>query len=227
MKTLFVSDLDGTLLNRDVVISEYSIRAINSLIDQGMCFTLATARSPWTVKKIVSGLNITYPTVLLNGVCVYDVSTERFIKINGFESNTFTRLLSVVHEYGLSGFLYMVKGNELIVLYENVTTPNALAFMKERRERFGKEFLRAYPITEYDFGGMIPVYYTVSDKTKTLYPFYEEVCKIKGLHAEFYHDIYNKDLCFLELLSDKTSKSSAIDFIKDNYGFERVVAATI
>ncbi|HBR31036.1 MAG TPA: hypothetical protein DD733_03020, partial [Clostridiales bacterium] len=65
--------------------------------------------------------------MLLNGVCVYDVSTERFIKINGFESNTFTRLLSVVHEYGLSGFLYMVKGNELIVLYENVTTPNALA----------------------------------------------------------------------------------------------------
>ena len=45
MNTLYVSDLDGTLLNSDVKISENSKNIINSLIEKGMNFTVATARS--------------------------------------------------------------------------------------------------------------------------------------------------------------------------------------
>ena len=45
MNTLYVSDLDGTLLNSDVKISENSKNIINTLIDKGMNFTVATARS--------------------------------------------------------------------------------------------------------------------------------------------------------------------------------------
>ena len=36
MNTLYVSDLDGTLLNSDVKISENSKNIINSLIEKGM-----------------------------------------------------------------------------------------------------------------------------------------------------------------------------------------------
>ena len=45
MNTLYVSDLDGTLLNSDVKISKNSKNIINNLIDKGMNFTVATARS--------------------------------------------------------------------------------------------------------------------------------------------------------------------------------------
>ncbi len=45
MKTLYVTDLDGTLLNSKDSINEYSLQVINGLIEKGMLFTYATARS--------------------------------------------------------------------------------------------------------------------------------------------------------------------------------------
>ena len=44
-KTLYVTDLDGTLLNRQDRISPFSIETINKLVEKGMLFTYATARS--------------------------------------------------------------------------------------------------------------------------------------------------------------------------------------
>lgn len=224
MKTLFVSDLDGTLLNNDAALSDYSIKTINALIAEGMHFTVATARSPWTVLKIIENLQVTCPAVLLNGVCVYDIKKSKFIKTHGLNDAILTELLPVIHEHDLSGFLYMIENDELIVFYENIVTPQAAAFMKERTEKFGKKFVRAYPFTEYNFLNMNPVYYTVSDQLPVLAPFYKKVKDIKGLRAEFYRDVYNKDLYFLEVLSENASKSGAVDFLKENYDFDRVVA---
>ena len=44
-RTLYVSDLDGTLLNKQDRINPESIRIINDQVSKGMLFTYATARS--------------------------------------------------------------------------------------------------------------------------------------------------------------------------------------
>lgn len=43
MKTLYVSDLDGTLLRSDETTSEYTNSVINNLTDRGMILSYATA----------------------------------------------------------------------------------------------------------------------------------------------------------------------------------------
>ena len=43
-QTLYVSDLDGTLLRSDGSLSPYSVRTLNRLIGEGMPFTVASAR---------------------------------------------------------------------------------------------------------------------------------------------------------------------------------------
>ena len=43
-KILYVTDLDGTLLNKQDKINPFSIKTINELVDKGMMFTYATAR---------------------------------------------------------------------------------------------------------------------------------------------------------------------------------------
>ena len=45
MKTLYVTDLDGTLLNSKSRISSYSMEIIHDLVDKGMLFTYAAALS--------------------------------------------------------------------------------------------------------------------------------------------------------------------------------------
>ena len=42
---LFVTDLDGTLINKDRKVTQKSVEIINNLISLGMNFTVATART--------------------------------------------------------------------------------------------------------------------------------------------------------------------------------------
>lgn len=51
MDNLYVSDLDGTLLRSNEVASEYTCSVINNLVNKGMLFSYATARSLITAKK--------------------------------------------------------------------------------------------------------------------------------------------------------------------------------
>lgn len=45
MKTLFISDLDGTLFNKSTQLSQYTIEILNHIIQKGYYFSYATARS--------------------------------------------------------------------------------------------------------------------------------------------------------------------------------------
>lgn len=63
MKTLYVSDLDGTLLRKNETLSSYTIKTINALTSSGMLFSYATARSLNTAKKVTEGLNTHLPLI--------------------------------------------------------------------------------------------------------------------------------------------------------------------
>ena len=57
-RTLYISDLDGTLLNSRVEISSYSADVINRLVrEQGLIFSYATARSPVTAFPVTKNLS--------------------------------------------------------------------------------------------------------------------------------------------------------------------------
>ena len=56
-RTLYVTDLDGTLLNTHDRISPYSTRTINRLVEEGMLFTYATARSLVSASVVAKGLS--------------------------------------------------------------------------------------------------------------------------------------------------------------------------
>ena len=85
MNTLYVSDLDGTLLNSDVKISENSKNIINSLIDKGMNFTVATARSLVSASDKIEGLNLKLPVVVYNGTFTMMKDTGKIVNSNYFD----------------------------------------------------------------------------------------------------------------------------------------------
>ena len=72
MKTLYVSDLDGTLLRSDISLSKYTCETINALAARGMLFSYATARSYSTASKVTKGLDAKIPLIVYNGAFVID-----------------------------------------------------------------------------------------------------------------------------------------------------------
>ena len=69
-KTLYVSDLDGTLLSTDSRISQKSSQIISELSDCGAMITVATARTPATVVPLLAQTCTRPPAVVMTG-CAY------------------------------------------------------------------------------------------------------------------------------------------------------------
>lgn len=78
MKTLYVSDLDGTLLNQEARLSAYTAETLNLLIEEGLPFTYATARSVHSARIVAAGLQTRLPVITYNGVFLQDAQTGKF-----------------------------------------------------------------------------------------------------------------------------------------------------
>ena len=95
---LFVTDLDGTLLNSHKEVSIKSIEILNKLIDDGVNFTVATARTPATVVDLlqdVDAYNIAHlakisdDSTAINSLKDYYVSGRFEDRLNKFITGRF------------------------------------------------------------------------------------------------------------------------------------------
>lgn len=105
-KMLYVSDLDGTLLNSEALLNEDVPERLNRLIDKGLCFTVATARTYATVNSIVKDVHLTYPMILMNGVMLYDPVSKSCINAEIIERDSVEYILKGRKKFGVTGFAY-------------------------------------------------------------------------------------------------------------------------
>lgn len=73
---LFVSDIDGTLINRVKKIPDANKQNLATYRQHGGLFTLATGRSYIEAKHFIKELQIQLPVILCNGALIYDPSTD-------------------------------------------------------------------------------------------------------------------------------------------------------
>ena len=79
MKVLYITDLDGTLLNSKDSLSEYTIKTLNCLMDKGMCFSYATARSLSSAEVVTRGLDMNNPVIIYYGTFIVNQNTKEKI----------------------------------------------------------------------------------------------------------------------------------------------------
>ena len=112
MKKLYVTDLDGTLLNKNEGISQKSIDTINELISKGADITIATARSPVSASKYTSKLNLKLPILCYNGEIIYDTVKKSIIRSFSFDNQTKENILRPIFMEGYRPFIHTYDKNE-------------------------------------------------------------------------------------------------------------------
>lgn len=221
MKRLYVSDLDGTLLNGNAQISEKTARIINREIEAGLDFTISTARTPATALKIIKPLHLTLPVMMMNGVLVYDMSTGQYIKKETMDETAVMVLLGLIKTKGLSCFLYSLEQNEFFAYYDSVDSTSLNYFRNEWIMKYDKKF------TEVDdlslVAGKDIIYCMLREPKERLEGLYRELSVVRGVRAEFYPDVYN-NVYFLEIYSDQASKRGALDYLRQRGGYDSVIA---
>lgn len=216
MKVLYVSDLDGTLLRSNQKTSEYTNETINRLVEKGLLFSYATARSYITARKVTEGLNARIPLILYNGTFVIDNETNEII-ISNYLDNSGELLDDLIYNKIHPIVYSRINAAEKFSYVESMCSKGAKNFVESR-----KGDIRDNPVSDLNslYSGDI-FYITCIDEESKLKPMYEK-------YKDKYHCIFSKDIYtgkqWLEIMPEKVSKSSAIMQLKTYLGCDKVIA---
>lgn len=217
-KTLYVSDLDGTLLTSGQFVSPKSCEIINSLTERGMIFSYATARSLITAEKVTAGLAVNVPVIVNNGAFIVDgKSGEKLVK-NIFSREQTEDIFRTLTDFGILPLVYSIIGGE-----------EKFSYIPQRLTRGMADFLgtrkgdpRHRPLSGEP--GMLDgeiFYFACMDDAGTMSEAHEELKK--RYYCVYSRDIYSGDQ-WLEILPGGATKANAVLQLKKLCGCEKIVA---
>ncbi|WP_124100865.1 Cof-type HAD-IIB family hydrolase [Ruminococcus sp. Marseille-P6503] len=211
-ETLFISDLDGTLLDNSARLSEESLRRLNLAAENGAAFTAATARTLASSGVILKGLTLDFPVILMNGVLIYDFKAGKYIRKALLDQDTVRNIIALLRSCGLDAFMYTVEDTAMHTYYERISSGAMQDFYNERKIKYYKSFSRTD-----DFCSLCRkdiIYFTIIDSYERLLPLYRGAQQIKGTEVTFYSDRYSDGLWYIEIFSSAASKKKAVQFLR-------------
>lgn len=217
MRTLYVSDLDGTLLQSDEQTSAYTNDTINSLVEKGMLFSYATARSLITAKKVTRGLEAKIPLIVYNGAFIIDNATDEVLLANYFDDAVLAVLDRLFAEKVYPIVYSTLDGKERFSFVPDLCTPGMTTFLNSRKGDVRTHRVRA--ANDLKKGNIF--YISCIDEPGKLAPLYEEYKD--SCHCVYQRDIYTGDQ-WLEIMPKSASKANAVKQLREMLRCDRVVA---
>lgn len=218
--TLYVTDLDGTLLRSDATLSPYTISTINRLTEQGLAFTYATARSIESARPIAGELNLRLPAITRNGAVLADNATGKHLEKALFTEEEVALLKEMLPELPRCGFVSCFLGEEMFKAYvPGNLVPGMVQYADYYRD--DPKMKPVKTLEEMFFGQ--PGYVTLIDDREKAALIYEKVRQYSGWECIFQKDTY-WDEYWVEVCPRNCTKAKAILKMKEQYGFRKVVA---
>ena len=90
--TLVATDVDGTLIDHDELVSARTRAAVHAVVESGTPFLLATGRPPRWISPVVEGLGYAPLAVCANGAVVYDSYADRVLSAATLSVDALTEL---------------------------------------------------------------------------------------------------------------------------------------
>jgi Cof subfamily protein (haloacid dehalogenase superfamily) len=220
---LYISDMDGTLLNRDKEISSFSKDVINDLVSKGGYFSIASARTAATALRILKGINLNVPIALMNGVVIYNTSKAEYEKVEALAGDTSEKIISILTTCKINGFMYTIAENKLNTYYECLSSKVLQDFVDERIKKYNKSFQRVESLLDKINNSNKVIYFTLLDEYQPLLKIQHRLKDLPDIETSLYKDVYSEKTYLLEIYSSNASKYNAVRYIRDKYDFDEVI----
>ena len=218
MKTLYVTDLDGTLMRDDKTISKESVAILNRLLAQGIFLTYATARSLNSASQITKDISFNLPVIIRNGTVLANPQSKKEIEISLF-GEELQHIRQALAGTTIPGFATAYFGSDEV----------KLCLAGRMNEGF-QDYLQNHSTdrrihmvdTEDKLYEGKTSYFTFIAPKNELQPLYECVKHIEGINCIFQQDKYRSEY-WLELCPGNATKATAIQKVKKLCGCQKVI----
>lgn len=205
-----ISDLDGTLLNSDHIISSYTKSVFQELQKQDYLIIVATGRHHIDAMAIIDSLDFPIYLVTSNGARIHSPEKELLFSFN-MDGDSVKSVLSLDIDSEITTVLFKE------TVWQTSKTNNKLnAFQKKL----------TYPPQVVDFSELddycaIKIFFTHDDHQKLV----DLKEKILVTHSNMFSHAFSLPIC-LEFMDKSVDKSVAISKIlqKEGYSFEEAIS---
>ena len=219
--TLYLSDLDGTLLRSDQTLSEYTCSVIERIVEAGVHFSYATARSIDTAARVTRGIRVDIPVIVHNGAFIVDSVTRRPLWSAKFTPQEEEAVYSAFREQGRCPLAYaVIDGKNRFSYIRERCSAAQWAFVCSRKGYEDDRRAREISSPAQALDGDVYYFACIADDERALQPVYE---RLKDrFRCIFSRDIYT-DAPWLEILPQGVSKASAAAILARLLGCRRIV----
>ena len=223
-KTLYVSDMDGTLLSSDSRVSAESARIISELSAEGALITVATARTPATVVPLLADTRIAAEAIVMTGAARWDFRRGCFAHTHRIAAESTRRIIEICASRGAHPFVYIeAPDGRTMDVYHAAAAMNRAeeSFYLERRHLKLKRFHLCKPVPA-DAPERTLLMFAMGPRENI-----EEIAELIRMSSDCnvscYPDIFNENIGNLEIQAPGISKASAIRSLAAELGVERTV----
>ena len=217
---LIVFDLDGTLLNRDSKISEYTSDTLKLLAKRDIAYTVATGRTLHGARSIMSGHRFDLPQAYKNGVLIWHPAQAHF---SSSMTLTASELDNVVHaciRAGVTPFVFTLETDHRITVYHAPLQSDA---DRELVKNLGLEGqVEAHPLEDLP-GDAAVTHVNSIGAPASIRSIVNSVEDEAHLVAYYGVAMEGADWYWLDIHHSEASKGGAVETLKAMLGFERVI----
>lgn len=220
MNILYVSDLDGTLLNRNSQLSEKSKEIINTLVKKGVKFTYATARSFSSASKILDGLQLSIPAITYNGAFFVEANNGKIIYSTSFSDEQIKYISRIFIENKNYPLVYsLLNGKEQVSWIKGKENEGMFYYLKSRK---GDKRLRCVTNEIELYLGNI-FYFTVIGEKNKLQLLKKYFVDKSQFVCTLQQELYRDNEYWLEIMPSTATKAMGVQKLKELMNFDRVI----
>lgn len=221
--TLYISDLDGTLLRDDATLSPHSRRELVSFIREGVPITIASARSICSIRPILGDIPFRLPIIEINGAFITDYPTGRKQIIHDLDGERARRAFETILASGSRPF---ISGNGKagdFLYFKDIVNPGMEAYVAERRRTGDKRLRKVEDLrAALEIPGNRITCISVIDSAERIM---ELTGEIRGQSSDSFVSTEfeyreNPGWYFLTLHDRLATKDNAIRYLRSAWGFE-------
>ncbi len=222
---LFVSDLDGTLLDPDARLSAFAREALERILQAGAHFTVASARSVQSMRPILGDLPLRLPVVTLNGAILSNLRTATHERVVSIAAGALRVVLEAAAGLGLKPFVTSFDGARDNLYIPPPANDGTAWYLANRREARDPRLREEYEPDVWLAEQVVSL--TFIDGKARLEPLVEAVGLSRlPLALAFTPHIYTSGWYWLTVHSGDASKDRAVRDLQRRHGLQgcRVVA---